>query len=48
VGRLRSTHVPPNAADRPSIRIAIEKIQPIGVRLVSKWATSGFLNTLNA
>jgi hypothetical protein len=24
------------------------KIHPIGVRVVSKWATSGFLKTLNA
>jgi hypothetical protein len=47
-GPLRSTHVPRNAAERPSIRIAMLKIHPIAVRLLSKWATSGFLNTLNA
>ena len=47
-GPTRSTHVPPNAADRPSIRMAMLKIHPIGVRVVSKCATSGFLKTLNA
>ena len=47
-GPLRSTQVPSTAADRPSITIAIEKITPIAVRLVSKWATSAFLYTLVA
>jgi uridine phosphorylase len=47
-GPLRSTHVPPTAADRPSITIAIEKMIEIGVRLVPKCSTSGSLNTLNA
>ena len=47
-GPLRSTHVPPTAADRPSITIAIEKITEIGVSFVSKCSTSGSLNTLNA
>ena len=47
-GPLRSTQVPPKAAERPSITIAIEKMMPIGVRLVSKCSTSGFLKTLNA
>jgi len=40
--------VPNNAADRPSMRIAMLKIHPIGVRVVSKCSTSGFLKTLNA
>jgi hypothetical protein len=35
-GPLRSTQVPPKAADNPSIRIAMLKIHPIGVRVVSK------------
>ncbi len=47
-GPLRSIHLPPNAADRPSITIAIEKTTAIAVSLVSKRATSGFLNTLRA
>ena len=47
-GPLRSTHVPPTAADRPSITIAIEKMTEIGVSFVSKCSTSGSLNTLNA
>ena len=47
-GPLRSTHVPPTAADRPSITIAIEKMIEIGVSLVPKCSTSGSLNTLNA
>ena len=42
-GPLRSTHVPPTAADRPSITIAMEKITPIAVCVVSKCATSEFL-----
>ena len=47
-GPLRSTQVPPKAADRPSITIAIENTTPIAVRLESKCLTSGALNTLNA
>ena len=47
-GPLRSTQVPPKAAERPSITIAIEKMTEIGVSLVPKWSTSGSLNTLNA
>ena len=47
-GPLRSTHVPPTAADRPSITIAIEKITEIGVSLVPKCSTSGSLKTLKA
>ena len=42
-GPLWSTQVPSTAADRPSITIAIEKMMPIAVRLVSKCATSAFL-----
>jgi hypothetical protein len=42
-GPLRSTQVPPMAADRPSITIAIEKMIPIAVRLVSKCFTSAVL-----
>ena len=42
-GPLRSTQVPPTAADSPSITIAIEKITPIAVRLVSKCFTSAVL-----
>jgi hypothetical protein len=47
-GPLRSTQVPPTAADSPSITIAIEKMTEIGVSFVSKCSTSGSLNTLNA
>ena len=42
-GPLWSTQVPSTAADRPSITIAIEKMMPIAVRLVSKCATSAVL-----
>jgi hypothetical protein len=35
-GPLRSTQVPPNAAERPSIAIAMLKITEIGVSFVSK------------
>ena len=38
-GPLRSTQVPPSAADRPSITIAMLKITPIAVWLVSKCLT---------
>jgi hypothetical protein len=47
-GPLRSTQVPPNAADSPSITIAIEKMIEIGVSFVPKCSTSGSLKTLNA
>lgn len=47
-GPERSTHVPRKAAERPSITIAIEKTQPMAVRLVSNEATSEFLKTENA
>ncbi len=39
-GPTRSTQVPNRAAETPSITIAIEKIMPIAVRLVSKCSTS--------
>ena len=42
-GPLRSTQVPNAAAESPSITIAIEKMIPIAVRLVSKCATSAVL-----
>ena len=42
-GPLRSTHFPITAADRPSITIAIEKMMPTAVRLVSKWLTRAVL-----
>ena len=42
-GPLRSTQVPNTAAESPSITIAIEKIMPIAVRLVSKCSTSAAL-----
>ena len=38
-GPLRSTQVPPTAADRPSMTMAIEKVTPIAVCDVPKWAT---------
>ena len=38
-GPLRSTHVPKTAADRPSMTMAIEKMTPIAVCEVWKWAT---------
>ena len=47
-GPERSTQVPSTAADSPSITIAMEKTQPIAVRLVSNEATSEFLKTENA
>jgi hypothetical protein len=40
---LVSTQVPATAADRPSITMAIEKITPTDVRLVSKCCTSAVL-----
>ena len=42
-GPLRSTHLPKTAADSPSMTIAIEKMMPIAVRLVSKCSTSAVL-----
>ncbi len=47
-GPLRSTHVPPNAAARPSMTMAIEKMTAIGVPWVPKWSCNGVLKTLNA
>jgi len=47
-GPLRSTQVPNVAAESPSITIAIEKMMPIAVRLVSKCSTSAVLYTLVA
>ena len=42
-GPFASTQVPATAADNPSITIAMLKITPIAVWLVSKWAISEFL-----
>ena len=47
-GPTRSTQVPSTAADRPSITMAIEKIQAIAVCEESKRSTSEVLNTENA
>ena len=38
-GPLRSTHVPPTAADSPSITMAMEKVTPIAVCDVPKCET---------
>jgi hypothetical protein len=40
-GPLRSIHLPPKAADRPSMTMAIEKTIAIAVSLVSNRSTSG-------
>jgi hypothetical protein len=42
-GPFLSTQVPKTAADRPSITMAIEKMIPMAVSEVSKWATSALL-----
>jgi hypothetical protein len=42
-GPLRSTQVPKTAAESPSMTMAIEKMIPIAVRLVSKCCTSAVL-----
>ena len=42
-GPLRSTQVPPRAADRPSITIAMLKMTPIAVWLASKCLISEVL-----
>ena len=42
-GPLRSTQVPPTAADSPSMTIAMLKMMPIAVWLASKCAMSEFL-----
>lgn len=42
-GPFASTHVPPTAADRPSITMAMLKMMPIAVWLVSKWVINEFL-----
>src|SRR5690625_2199340 len=47
-GPLRSIQVPPNAAERPSITIAIEKITAIAVSEEPKRSTRGSLKTENA
>jgi len=47
-GPTRSTQVPPTAAERPSITIAMLNTAPIVERLESKCVTSGSLKTLNA
>src|SRR5690348_11413972 len=47
-GPLDSTQVPPKAADRPSMTIAMLKMMPIAVWLAPKWAISEFLYTLVA
>jgi len=47
-GPCRSIQRPPNAADRPSIAMAIEKITPLCVWLISRRDSRGVLKTLNA
>ena len=47
-GPTRSTQVPSTAAERPSITMAIEKIQAIAVCEEAKWSTSEVLKTENA
>ena len=47
-GPLRSIHVPPNAAARPSMTMAMENTTAMAVSLVSKRSTSGVLNTDSA
>jgi hypothetical protein len=42
-GPFRSTQVPKRAAESPSMTMAIEKMIPIAVRLVSKCSTSAVL-----
>ena len=42
-GPFASTHVPPIAADRPSITMAMLKTMPTAVWPASKWATKEFL-----
>jgi hypothetical protein len=42
-GPFRSTQVPKRAAESPSMTMAIEKMMPIAVRLVSKCSTSAVL-----
>jgi hypothetical protein len=42
-GPTLSTHVPMIAADTPSMTMAMEKMIPIAVRLVWKWATRAVL-----
>lgn len=42
-GPLRSTHVPPTAADSPSITIAMLKMTPIAVCDAPKWLISDVL-----
>ena len=47
-GPCRSTHVPPKAADSPSMTMAMEKMAATGVCPVPKCATSEVLKTLKA
>ena len=47
-GPAFSTHVPKIAEEMPSMRIEIEKIQPIEISPASKCAMKGFLKTLKA
>ena len=47
-GPLRSTHVPPKAADRPSITMAMLKMTAIGVASTPNLVSRGPLNTLKA
>ena len=47
-GPLRSIHVPPNAADSPSITMAMLKTMAMAVSLASNLSTSGSLKTLSA
>lgn len=42
-GPTRSTQVPKTAAEAPSMTIAIEKMTPMAVRLVSKCSTRASL-----
>ena len=47
-GPFFSTQGPKTAEEMPSMRMAIEKIQPIETSPVSKWVMNGILKTLNA
>ena len=47
-GPLRSTHLPPKAAERPSMTMEMLKMTPIAVSEVSKRSTRGLRKTLKA
>ena len=47
-GPLRSIQVPPNAAARPSMTMAMLKMMAMAVSLVSNFSTSGSLKTDSA